>query len=105
MLALTSQAPAGTDRQLARAFVAGDPDSMRAVVNRHAGPIHTVAFSRLGHHQLAEEAVQETLLKAWRARAAFDPQRELSRWLYQIVRSLSREPGQPRPRTDPPAFP
>jgi RNA polymerase sigma-70 factor (ECF subfamily) len=90
-MAFTSQAPAGTDRPLARAFVAGEPDSMRAIFTRYAGPIHTVAFSRLGNHQLAEEAVQETLLKAWRARATFDPERELSPWLYQIARRVATD--------------
>lgn len=79
------------DRDLARRFRAGDVEAVRRIYERYAGPVLTVAFSRLADRQLADEAVQETFLKAWRARASFDPERSLSPWLYMIARRTAAD--------------
>jgi RNA polymerase sigma factor (sigma-70 family) len=79
------------DRDLARRFVAGDVESVRRIYARYAGAVFTVAFSRLADRDLADEAVQETFLKAWRARATFDPDRNLSPWLYMIARRTAAD--------------
>jgi RNA polymerase sigma-70 factor, ECF subfamily len=92
------------DHELARRFVAGDVESVRRIYARYAGPVFTVAFSRLADRHLAEEAVQETFLKAWRARAGFDPHRRLSPWLYMIARRTAADIArreQRRPTTTP----
>ena len=62
---------------------------MRAVYSRFAGPILTVALGTLGKRDLADEVVQTTMLKAWRAAASFDPSRELAPWLYAIARRVA----------------
>jgi RNA polymerase sigma-70 factor (ECF subfamily) len=108
-MASAARAPALPERQLAVAFVGGDPDSVRAIFARYAGPIYTIAFSRLGRRQLAEEAVQETLIRAWQARASFDPDRRFGPWLYQIARRVAtdifrrerRHDAEPMPDTVP----
>jgi len=74
------------DRALAERFAAGDPTAVRELYARYAGPVFTVAFDRLRNRQLAEEAVQDVFVKAWRAAGTFDPERDLSPWLYQIAR-------------------
>ncbi|HET6951242.1 MAG TPA: sigma-70 family RNA polymerase sigma factor [Acidimicrobiales bacterium] len=79
------------ERRLARAFAAGDVDAVRRVYARYAGPVFTVAMGRLADRALAEEAVQEVFLKAWRARDAYDPGRELSPWLYMIARRTAAD--------------
>lgn len=70
-------------------FAAGDEQAVRWVYERYSGPILTVALSILSRRDLAEEAVQTTLLKAWRAAGSFDPSRELAPWLYAIARRVS----------------
>ena len=74
------------DADLAAGFAAGDEAAVRAVYSRYAGPIVTVAMGTLGKRELADEVVQTTMLKAWRAAASFDPSRDLAPWLYAIAR-------------------
>lgn len=49
----------------------------------------TVARSILGNPELAEEAVQQTFVNAWRGASKFDENRELAPWLYSIARRCS----------------
>jgi RNA polymerase sigma-70 factor, ECF subfamily len=77
------------DAVLVAGFAAGDEHAVRAVYERYAGPILTVAMSTLGKRDLAEEVVQATLLKAWRAAGSFDATRPLSPWLYAIARRVA----------------
>ena len=79
----------GPDDDLAAAFAAGDEAAVRAVYARYAGPILTVAMGTLGKRDLADEVVQTTMLKAWRAAATFDPSRDLAPWLYAIARRVA----------------
>jgi RNA polymerase sigma-70 factor (ECF subfamily) len=80
----------GTDEAvLVAGFAAGDEHAVRAVYERYAGPILTVAMATLGKRELADEAVQLTMLKAWRAAASFDPTRPLAPWLYAIARRVA----------------
>jgi RNA polymerase sigma-70 factor (ECF subfamily) len=77
------------DAELAQHFAAGDEDAVRAVYKRYAGPVLTVALATLGRRDLADEAVQTTMVKAWRAAASFDPSRDLAPWLYAIARRVA----------------
>ena len=71
--------------ELAR-FRAGDPEAVRAVFREYGGLVFTVALRTLGSRQLAEEATQETFVKAWRAAGSFDVTREIGPWLATIAR-------------------
>ena len=77
------------DAELAVGFAAGDEAAVRAVYARYARPILTVAMGMLGRRDLADEVVQTTMLKAWRAAASFDASRELAPWLYAIARRVA----------------
>lgn len=70
---------------LQRRFRAGEPEAVRAVYRRYGGAVHTVARSIVGD-DLARDVVQQTFVKAWRAAASFDADRELAPWLYAIAR-------------------
>lgn len=105
-----SPTDARSDQDLARRFAAGDPDGLRELYVRFAGPVFTVALGRLADRELAEEAMQETFVKAWRAAARFDVTRALSPWLYQIARRtaadlLRRERRRPATTALPPEMP
>jgi RNA polymerase sigma-70 factor, ECF subfamily len=81
------------DQELARRFASRDADSVRQLYARWSGPVLTVALGWLRDRELAEEAVQETFVKAWRAAGSFDPRRELGPWLYTIARRVAIDLG------------
>lgn len=83
--------PGGHSSELGRRFVAGDPEALRELYERFAGPVFTVVMSRLSERALAEEAVQDVFVKAWRFASTFDPQREAGPWLYQIARRTAAD--------------
>jgi RNA polymerase sigma-70 factor, ECF subfamily len=77
------------DGDLIARFVAGEEAAVRAIYARYAGPVLTVAMGMLAKRELADEVVQTTMLKAWRAASSFDPSRELAPWLYAIARRVA----------------
>lgn len=78
--------PAMDGAELVERFRAGDPDAVREVYRQHGGAVLAIAQRALGDRGLAEEAVQQTFLQAWRAAGTVDPDRELGPWLYTIAR-------------------
>lgn len=75
--------------RLMRRFGAGDPDAVRTLYDRYGGPIFTVAVRALGDRGLAEEAVQQTFLQAWRSADRFEAGRDPGPWLYAIARRVA----------------
>lgn len=74
---------------LMRRFAGGDPEAVREIYVDYGRAVYTVAYSALGDRSLAEEAVQQTFLQAWRAAGQFDPSREPGPWLYAIARRVA----------------
>ena len=68
------------------AFRAGDPDAVRVIYRKFAGPVQTVVASIISDPELRADAVQQTFVKAWKAAATFDADREMAPWLYSIAR-------------------
>lgn len=75
-----ADAPAGPD--LAR------EDGLRAAWQAHAGELLGYARRALGDPASADEAVQETFLRAWRAASSYDRSRPLRPWLFTILRHV-----------------
>lgn len=61
----------------------GDPE---AWVTAHGDVLLRFAMARVGDAETAEDLVQETLLAAWRGRAAFDGLCEPRTWLIAILK-------------------
>jgi RNA polymerase sigma-70 factor (ECF subfamily) len=78
--------PPAMDRDTLDRFRLGDQEAVRAVYDRFSGPLFTLAMSMLGDRDLAADAVQQTVVKAWKAAATYDADRELAPWLYSIAR-------------------
>ncbi|WP_188193205.1 RNA polymerase sigma factor [Nonomuraea sp. SYSU D8015] len=74
------------DQTLRLRFQAGDDTALRQVWERYGGALFATALNLLGDPGLAEEAVQDALVRMWRSAGNFDASRELAPWLYQIVR-------------------
>jgi len=77
------------DRAIRRRFRAGDPDAVRVVYRAYGRLVYAVAHRVLGDAGLAEEATQQTFLKAWRAADSLDENREMAPWLATIARRVA----------------
>jgi RNA polymerase sigma-70 factor (ECF subfamily) len=72
----------------ARPVLAND-DGVRAVYAAHGPELFRFALRSLGDRGLAEEAVQETFVRAWQAADRFDEALgSLRTWLFAIVRNV-----------------
>lgn len=78
-----------TSSRVVRRFSDGDADAVRDLYEAYGRSVFTVAYRSLGDRGLAEEAVQQTFLQAWRAAGTFDPERDPGPWLYAIARRVS----------------
>lgn len=66
-----------------------DEEGIRAAYAAHGPELYGFAVSSLGDRPLAEEAVQETFVRAWRAADRFDPGiASLRTWLFAIMRNV-----------------
>jgi len=70
-------------------FRKGDPDAVRSVYRSYGRLVYAVAYRILGSRELAEEATQQTFVKAWRAAHSFDEARDLGPWLAAIARRVA----------------
>jgi RNA polymerase sigma-70 factor, ECF subfamily len=62
---------------------------VREAYSAHSGELYGFALRSLGDSGLAEEAVQETFLRAWRAGERFDASLgSLRTWLFAILRNV-----------------
>ena len=64
-------------------------EGVRAVYAAHGPELYRFAFRSLGDRGLAEEAVQETFVRAWQAADRFDDALgSLRTWLFAIIRNV-----------------
>lgn len=92
---------------------AGDEDAFRALTEPHFRELHAHCYRMLGSVQDAEDALQDTLLAAWKGLPGFGEQASLRTWLYRIatntclnaLRSQRRRPAKSWdiPGVEPPA--
>ena len=73
----------GTGRLLAAARN-GDSAAFQELVAPHLRALHLHSYRMLGSYHDAEEAVQETLLRAWQGLGGFEGRAPLRHWLYRI---------------------
>jgi RNA polymerase sigma-70 factor (ECF subfamily) len=70
---------------------------VREAYAAHSGELFGFAVRSLGDAGLAEEAVQETFVRAWRAGERFDPAvGSLRTWLFAILRNVVIDLGRAR---------
>jgi RNA polymerase sigma-70 factor (ECF subfamily) len=84
---------------------AGNDNAFRDLVEGHSHELQVHCYRILGSLQDAEDALQETLVSAWRNLGEFDQRSSLRTWLYKIAtnRCLSMlRAASRRPRVAPP---
>jgi RNA polymerase sigma-70 factor, ECF subfamily len=66
-----------------------DMAAMARAYDAHAGELYGFALRALDDRSMAEEAVQETFVRAWRAASRFDPSiGGVRAWLFAICRNV-----------------
>ena len=76
----------------------GDEDAFRQLVEPHRRELHAHCYRMLGSLHDAEDALQETLLRAWRGLGGFERGRPLRPWLYRIATNASLDAIAKRPK-------
>jgi len=74
--------------EAAAGSIAGDEPAFGALVERHRRELHVHCYRMLASYDEAEDAVQETLLRAWRGRDGFDGSSLFRAWLYRIATNV-----------------
>jgi RNA polymerase sigma-70 factor (ECF subfamily) len=77
---------AAADDQLIRAIAAGDRSALELLYRRHAAWLAGRLAARTSSRELAEEALQDTFLAAWRGARAYHGSGEVPAWLWGIAR-------------------
>jgi RNA polymerase sigma-70 factor (ECF subfamily) len=80
---------------------AGDGEAFRSLTEPHRRELQVHCYRMLGSFQDAEDALQDSLLAAWRGLGGFDGRASIRTWLYRIatnrcldaLRSASRRPA------------
>jgi RNA polymerase sigma-70 factor, ECF subfamily len=86
------------EQGLLEAARGGDEDAFARLVAPHRSALHAHCYRMLGSVADAEDALQETLLRAWRGLASFEGRSSLSSWLYRIATNSSLRTLEKRPK-------
>ncbi len=74
-----------TDATLVRLVLDGDTAAFTTLVDRHAAACTRFATRMLGNREDAEDATQETFLRAYRSLARYEERQAFRTWLFQIL--------------------
>ena len=78
------------EEALLKAFRSGDDAAFDGLIEMYSAKLYKVAYALLGSRQDAEEVVQDTFLRAYRALRAFRGESSLETWLHRIAVNLAR---------------
>ena len=80
---------AGFDVSVLERFRAGDDEAVRIVYGQYGRLVFSIAMRVLANRQSAQDATQQTFLRAWRAAASFETGRDFAPWLATIARRVA----------------
>lgn len=65
--------------------IKGDDEAFGDLVDAYQGPVYNLCYRMLGNREEAEDAAQETFLKAYRALKRYDSSRKFINWILAIA--------------------
>lgn len=74
-----------TDHAIIHQVLAGDTEAFARLVDRHYDRCARIAVRILGNREDAEEAIQDTFLRAYRALGTYENRERFSAWLTRIL--------------------
>ena len=86
------------EHELLDAARTGDEHAFRQIVESHRAELHAHCYRMLGSVHDAEDALQDTLLRAWRGLPRFDGGSSLRTWLYTVATNVCRDALARRPK-------
>jgi RNA polymerase sigma-70 factor, ECF subfamily len=84
--------------QLVAAARGGDEQAFVKLTSPHRAALHRHCYRLLGSVHDADDALQETMLRAWRSMDRFEPRAPVGAWLYRIATNVSLRMIEQRPR-------
>jgi len=79
------------DAALVAQVLSGDRAAFGPLVDRYGTRVHRLCYALLRHREDAEDAAQETFLRAYRALERFDPQGSFMNWALKIATNVCRD--------------
>lgn len=73
--------------ELMLAFQRGDDASFEKLVELYKQRVFNIAYRYVGNIHDAEDAAQETFIKAYRARSSYRPDSKFTTWIYTICKN------------------
>ena len=97
---MSADAPGPTARstRLLEAARDGDERAFEELVEPHRRELHAHCYRMLGSPYDADDALQDALLRAWRALGGFERGRSLRPWLYRIATNVCLDAIKKRPK-------
>ncbi|MCU1379648.1 MAG: subfamily polymerase sigma-24 factor [Acidimicrobiales bacterium] len=86
------------EKALVQAYQAGNERAFDTIVRTQYNALYAHALRRLFQHEAAEDAVQDTLLRAYRALPNLDGDLALKAWLHRILTNVCYDEGNRRRR-------
>jgi RNA polymerase sigma-70 factor (ECF subfamily) len=88
----------GSEQALLEAARGGDEDAFQRLVEPYRRELHAHCYRMMGSVQDAEDALQDSLLRAWRGLSGFEGRSSLRSWLYKIATNASLNAIERRPK-------
>jgi RNA polymerase sigma-70 factor, ECF subfamily len=87
-----------TELDLVAAARSGNQEAFRSLVEPHWAGLHAHCYRMLGSPHDAEDALQDSLLRAWRGLPRFQGRSAVRSWLYRITTNVCADAIARRPR-------
>src|SRR5436189_5230081 len=80
-----------SEREQYRAATHGDREAFEMIIRAHSRALFAIAYGILQSREEAEDAVQDTLVKAWKSRWRVRDPEKFPAWLSTIARHRARD--------------